>query len=268
MQPLHYVFLSFVQAATEFLPISSSGHLLFFKGLFHSSGIPILFDIVVHVGSLIAIVVFYSKRIGKTLGSAWLELIGKREEKYNSIFLFYIALSTVVTFVFYLILKDPIEMKYRSPSILFVTYLVTTGMLLLTYLEGKKDKSEIATKSVFLPIAVGLLQGFAIMPGISRSGLTISPLLLMGIRREEAAYYSFFLAIPAILGALVFKLFEMESIGFLIDHWETVVLCFGVSTLFSYLFLALLNLILRRGRFWTFSAYTLVMAVVSLIIFL
>jgi len=214
-----------------------------------------------------AIVVFYSKRIGATFKNAWSEFVERREEKNDLNFLFYIALSTVVTFIFYVILKNPIEAGYQSPSILFVTYLVTTVLLFSTYFAGKKDKSEIAKKSILLPVVVGLLQGFAILPGISRSGSTISPLLLMGVRREEAAYYSFFLAIPAILGALIFKLLDTENLGFLVDQWGMVVLCFGVSMVFSYLFLAILRFILRRGKFWLFSAYTLVLAVVSLIIF-
>ena len=102
MSSLHYLILSFIQAATEFLPISSSGHLLFLKGLFEQSDIPIIFDVVVHVGSLIAIIVFYRKRFVEALRNGFLEWKEKREKRPHIRLVFYIFLSTVVTFVFYL----------------------------------------------------------------------------------------------------------------------------------------------------------------------
>ena len=163
----------------------------------------------------------------------------------------YIAVSTCVTLLFYAMFKDPIETHYQSPSILFTTYAVTTVILCSTFFMRKAEGT----------------QGFAIMPGISRSGATISPLLLMGIKKEEAAYYSFVLAIPAILGAFVFKLSDLESITFLMKHVDIIVISFIVSVFFSYLFLAMLTFILKKGKFWLFAFYTLTMAVLSLIVF-
>ena len=105
------------------------------------------------------------------------------------------------------------------------------------------------------------------MPGISRSGSTIAPLLMMGTEKKEAGFYSFFLAVPAILGALFFKLFEVEGTEFLSANILVVIVAFVISAVFSYQFLALLNFVLERGRFWMFSLYTLVMAIVSFILF-
>ena len=263
----YYILLSFIQAATEFLPVSSSGHLLFFKGFFHIQEIPIIFDIVVHVGSLTAILVFYGKRLMETLKKAWLEQAEKREQKIHSKLILYIVVSTCVTLLFYTLLKEPIETHYQSPSILFTTYLVTTVILFSTFFMRKVIGTYVWQKSIVLPLIVGLFQGLAIMPGISRSGATISPLLLMGIKKEEAAYYSFVLAIPAILGAFVFKLSDLESVTFLTEHAGIIAISFIVSVLFSYLFLAMLTFILKKGKFWLFAFYTLTMAVVSLIIF-
>lgn len=267
MNPVHYLVLAFVQAATEFLPISSSGHLLFLKGLFQVQDLPILFDIIIHVGSLTAIIVFYHRRLAFTVQNAWFELIEKRQKKPQFKLLVYICISTGVTFAFYLLFKESIESRYNSPSVLFTTYIVTTCILLSTYFTRRIETTSITNKSLILPFVVGLFQGIAIMPGISRSGSTISPLLLMGIKKEEAAYYSFFLAIPAILGALVFKLSEMEGVTFLINNWPIMSVTFVVSALFSYAFLALLTFILKKGKFWFFAIYTLGLAFLSLVLF-
>ena len=267
MNPVHYLVLAFVQAATEFLPVSSSGHLLFLKGLFRLQDLPILFDIIIHVGSLAAIVVFYRRRLIFTFQNAWFELVEKRHKKPQFKLLVYICISTVVTFIFYLLFKESIESRYNSPSVLFATYIVTTCILLSTYFTRRIETTSITNKSLILPFVVGLFQGIAIMPGISRSGSTISPLLLMGIKKEEAAYYSFFLAIPAILGALVFKLSEMEGVTFIINNWPVMSVTFVVAALFSYAFLVLLTFVLKKGKFWLFSFYTLGLAFLSLILF-
>ena len=267
IQLIHYFILSVVQAATEFLPISSSGHLLFLKGVFHSLDIPIIFDIIIHVGSATAIIFYYRKKIGETLLHSFSEVKNRDFSGTHFIFLSYAALSTIITFVFYIIAKKYIEAKYQSPSVLFFTYLVTTVILFSTFFAKKRPQIDISKRSILLPIVVGLFQGFAIMPGISRSGATISPLLLMGIKRKEAAYYSFFMAIPAIIGALILKIGELGSMAYLRDNPLIIVVSFIFSAVFSYLFLSLLTLVLKKGKFWLFSFYTLLVSIICLFIF-
>ena len=267
MHAWHYIFLSFIQAATEFLPISSSGHLLFLKQILHVSEIPIVFDIVVHSGSLVAILLFYREKITSTFLNAWKEIHDGKKDRSSLRMLFYIVLSTAVTFVFYIIFRKPIELKYQSPAVLFPAYLITSSILFSTYFAKKKGEIPIAKRGIALPVIVGLFQGIAIMPGISRSGATIVPLLHMNVKKEEAAYYSFFLAIPAILGALVFKLTEMQNEQFLFMHWKLITLSFVVSAVFSYLFLAFLVYVIQRSKLWMFSVYTLIFAIVSWIVF-
>ena len=118
-----------------------------------------------------------------------------------------------------------------------------------------------------MPVVVGIMQGLALLPGISRSGATITPLLHWKVKREDAAYYSFFLAVPAILGALVFKIIEMRDTLDQMVGWPILLVSFSVSVLFSYLFLSLLRIVLVKGRFWMFSIYTLGMAVTAFLIF-
>ncbi len=264
---MFYLILAFVQAATEFLPVSSSGHLLFLKGVFGIRDIPVVFDIVLHVGSLIAIVFFYRQRLMGTVRGMVTEWSQHKQSKPDTRFVVYLILSTSVTFVFYLFLKDPIELSVQRPAVLFLTYLLTTVILFSTYFANTDSKQTVSNKRWTIALLVGFSQGLAILPGVSRSGATISSLLLTGVRKDDAAYYSFSLAIPAILGALVFKLSEVDNMTFVMANWRILILAFTLSVVFSYLFLVLLKLVLKRKVFWLFSLYTAAMAIASLILF-
>lgn len=267
MNILQIFILALIQAATEFLPVSSSGHLLFYKELLEQAESSILFDIFVHVGSLIAILAFFRRKIRETCAGAWAEITQNKREKYNVRFLLFVAVSTVVTFCFYLVFRAFIETEYTSARLLPVTFLFTSLLLFSTLIKRNIDRESVARKRIVAPIIVGLFQGIAILPGVSRSGATISTLLFMGVEREDAAYYSFFLAIPAILGALMFKLLDLGSVDYIASHWGILLLSFLVSAFFSFLFLALLNTLVKKGRFWLFGFYTLGMAVASFVLF-
>jgi len=259
--------ISLIQAVTEFLPISSSGHLLFYKGIFAINDIHYVFDIIVHVASMLTIIVYYRKKIYYIFKYSYIELHEKQKVKSNSRFLSYIVISTLTTFIFYLFFSEFIETRMQSPSILFITFLLTSIILFITYFFNKREKSSIVNKGLLLPIIVGLLQGCAILPGFSRSGATIAPLLLMGIREEEAAFYSLFLACPAILGALIINIFNMENINFILQNSDVIVISFIIALVVSYIFIKMLLLILRKEKFWIFSFYTLLLAIMSLIFF-
>ncbi|MFO7892000.1 MAG: undecaprenyl-diphosphate phosphatase [bacterium] len=261
------ILLSFIQAITEFLPVSSSGHLLFLKGLFKITELPIIFDIIVHVASLCAILIFYSQQIKKTIKNGVIELMTKSKDQKNLKFIIYIIISTAVTFMVYIFLKEFIESKFKTPSILSFTFLMTSFMLFSTYFTKNVKQTRITDKNYLTPIIVGIFQGLAILPGISRSGATISSLLLLRTQRKQAAYYSFFLAIPAILGALIFKLTDMSNINFIVENLLVLVISFLVGAIFSYIFLKILIIIINKGKFWIFSIYTIILSLVSFIIF-
>ncbi len=267
MNFFYYIILSFIQAITEFLPISSSGHLLFLKGICNITDIPLIFDIIVHVASLCAIIIFYFQRIGDTLKKGVIELSTKKKRKNNVRFIIYIIISTTVTFLIYLFFKDFIESKYTSPSVLGYTFIITSIILFSTIFCKDRNNKNIEDRNLLVAIVAGIFQGLAILPGISRSGATISSLLLLRIKRKEAAYYSFFLAIPAILGALIFKLSELENVHFISGNLLVLIVSFIICAFFSYIFLKILIFIINKGKFWIFSVYTLILSIVSFIIF-
>lgn len=267
MTLLESILLSFIQSATEFLPVSSSGHLLFMKGLFNLEKIPIIFDIIIHVGSLVSILIFYYQRILKLLSQLILEWRTGARQKPQTRFIIYIVISTLATMLIYVLFNDTIEAQYETPSVLAFTFLFTTILIFSTVFISKNKSKSITQKGILLPIFAGFFQGLAILPGVSRSGSTISTLLHFNIKKEDAAFYSFFLAIPAILGALVFKITDLDSLSYLTDHWLLILISFFLTALFSFFFLFLLTWILSKGKLWYFSFYTLAMAITAWILF-
>jgi len=266
MNIIIYLLMSFVQSATEFLPVSSSGHLLFIKGLFHMEEMPVFFDIVIHFGSLIAIIVFYRERLLSLFKDGYIEIKVPGKEKKSLVFIFYILISTFVTGLVYILLGDSLEKEFHNPAILKYTYILTTLILLTTFFKKRKEVDIIKT-GLYLPVLVGLFQGIALFPGISRSGSTIAILLLLGVSSERAAFYSFTLAIPAILGGVLIDAMDSSNMLFFSENIIQISLSFAVSAFFSYLFLRILNNFLRKGYFWYFSFYTLLISIVSFMIF-
>lgn len=258
---------AFVQAATEFLPISSSGHLLFLKGIFGLEEIPILFDVIIHIGSLGAILFFFRYAIRNTVTLAVEDVKSKDYRGANFRMVLYVAISTIVTMIIFALFKDPIENALHHPSALKITYPIMTVILFSTFLTRKHQGSPVAKKNYLFPILLGLGQGLAIMPGISRSGTTISLSILTGVERKEATYYSFLLFIPAVLGALILQIMEIEDWLFFNENFAEIILAFLVSAIGGYLFLKFLTLIIKRNCFWMFGIYTLLMAVASFILF-
>ena len=114
---------------------------------------------------------------------------------------------------------------------------------------------------------LGLGQALAIMPGISRSGTTISLSTLLGVERKEATYYSFLLFIPAVAGALVLQVLEISDWTFFTSNWLGIIFAFFVSAAGGYLFLRFLTYIIKKGKFWMFGLYTLCMTIASWILF-
>ncbi|MBN2321832.1 MAG: undecaprenyl-diphosphate phosphatase [Acidobacteria bacterium] len=268
MDPGQCLILAVVQAATEFLPVSSSGHLLFMKGLFGMEEMPILLDVVLHAGSLAAVLFFFRKNLAGTFKQAGMEIIRREKRRPNARVLVYVIISSAVTVVLFRLFGDAIEKAFHEPKILPLTFGITTAILALTFFFRKTPAPvPVHAKSPVFPVLVGLLQGIAILPGVSRSGSTISASLCQGVRKDESVYYSFLLFIPAMIGAIVFEGLEPGSGSFLSEHAVLLGILFVVSALASFLFLALLSWITRKGSIHFFAVYTGAMAVISWLLF-
>jgi undecaprenyl-diphosphatase len=189
------IILGIVQGLTEFLPISSSGHLVLFQKLFNLRDVEataLFFDTMVHLGTLIAVFAVFRKDI--------IEMIKKPFSKLSLL----VIAGTIPTVIVALLLKGPIEVAFKSGSTLGLEFIITG--LILWYAERKRyGHKKVNDVSYIDAVFIGLLQGLAIFPAISRSGSTIAGALMRGIERETAARYSFLLSIPAILGAVILQ---------------------------------------------------------------
>jgi undecaprenyl-diphosphatase len=238
---LEELFLAFVQAATEYLPVSSSGHLALFSNLISKPNI--FFFTVLHVASLIAILIFTRKEVVGLLSF---------RKSYRKLWL-YLIIATIPAVIFALFFKNIIETSFSSFLFLGIAFIFTGIILLLTKFIRFNGKLNFRSS-----IVVGLFQMLALFPGVSRSGMTISSGLFSGIDKEKAAKFSFLLFIPLAIGAFIF---EFSGFYFNIN----LLISFIVCLLLSLLFLNLLLWIIKKGKFWIFSFYCFIIGIVSLV---
>jgi len=191
MTLVHAIILGIVQGLTEFLPVSSSGHLLLLQKL--GIGEPsIFFNIALHMGTLLAVVVYFRKDI-------W-QIIRKPFTPYNCKLLISTIITVVIALIFRKYFEDVLIGKYLASGFLLTAILLFVAQMRL---GSKRYAGEITYRA---SIFAGLMQGLAVLPGISRSGATITTLLLGGADRKEAGKYSFLLSIPIIIGAFIMEL--------------------------------------------------------------
>ncbi|MDA1000532.1 MAG: undecaprenyl-diphosphate phosphatase, partial [bacterium] len=199
--------LGILQGLTEFLPVSSSGHLVLGQTALGLKESQLLFDILLHMGTLVAVLFIYGSDVWRILRAWALSLIGKAEDEEDRISArsgWFLLLGSVPAALVGVLFESFIEAAFGNPRLVAYT-LVVTGLLLwfsTRRSSGEREEEEMTWKDAIL---IGLLQALAIVPGISRSGATIAMALLLGIEREQAARFSFLLSVPAIAGAFVLK---------------------------------------------------------------
>ncbi|MCM8761703.1 MAG: undecaprenyl-diphosphate phosphatase [Candidatus Omnitrophica bacterium] len=237
-------FLALVQGIAEWLPVSSSGHLAVLHHLFGLAG-NVSFDIFLHLSSLFVIIIFFRKDISELI----MVFLHKDFNSYNFKIILYILVATVITGIAGILLRQYLELI--SKSSLPYTFLFTT---LLLFLSARKGENRIDIKRALF---IGLLQGIALLPGVSRSGATISAAKITGVKDEDAFRFSFLLAVPAILAAVVYDIKDIDKIPF-----PFLLTGFFVSFFTGLGALYLLKKVVMRGRFYLFGFYTLFLSLV------
>jgi undecaprenyl-diphosphatase len=259
------VALGVVQGVTEFLPVSSSGHLVLLQKCFGMDEPPLFFDTALHGGTLIA--VFLALR-----ADVW-ALLKKPLQKTTLL----LIIATLPTVIAALLFKDIVEKAFQSGSMLGPAFLVTALALTLSELLSRRRSTaqsavqntaqpparQFASITVIDALVIGLCQAAALLPAVSRSGLTLSGALSRGIDREAAARFSFLLSIPAILGALVLQLPGAAAI----PAEGRLPLIAGTAAAFITGFLAvtLMLALVRKRRLFLFAAYTAALGVFCII---
>ncbi|MFH5831988.1 undecaprenyl-diphosphate phosphatase [Halalkalibaculum sp. DA3122] len=262
--------LGLIQGLTEFLPISSSGHLVLGRA-FMSSDLQkgITFEVVVHFGTLCSILVYYREELTGIIKSL-LGLAGspgefqqRLRDDPNIRLSGYILLSMIPATIIGFTLKDYIEDVFLNPFMVSFMLLVT-GILLYATKYRKQFTRQINAGNSF---AIGIAQALAILPGISRSGSTISLGLYLGVKREEVANFSFLMVIPVIAGAMMMQVKEMAEVGIRFDAALDLVIGFLAAFISGYFALKYLIVMLKTRGIHPFAWYCWTVGTLGLIYF-
>ncbi|MFC1696822.1 undecaprenyl-diphosphate phosphatase [Nanoarchaeota archaeon] len=260
------IFLAIIQGITEWLPISSSGHLAIVEHFLNITAKDLVFfNVMLHFGTVLVIILVFRKEIINLLKSLFSKSRDKTTIEYKKMFYLLILASipiALIGFFFY----DFFENAF-SNMILVAIALIITGLILYSSkltLKSQKKKSITILDSIF----IGIAQALAVMPGISRSGATISTALIRNIDRQKAATFSFLLAIPAILGATAFQLYKGIQENQILINQTLGITIIGVlvSFMVGYISLTWLLKIIKQGNFHYFSYYCWVIGLLILII--
>ena len=264
MSVIQAIVLAIIQGVTEFLPISSSGHLVLGSWLFNWPDQGLTFDAAVHVGTLGSVLVYFrtewfSLARGCVRGGD--VIFGGNSEGAGSMkatrLLFLLVLATLPLVVVGPALGDAVEGPMRSPEVVGALLLVTAAVLTAAEIVGNRTRglSSTGPRDSFL---IGLAQTLAVLPGVSRAGVTIAAGMFLNMTRESAARFSFLLAVPAIAGSGVLVLAKSFSPGADTDaDWTMILIGVVISFLTGYLAIGGLLRVLRTWSFKPFIAYTL-----------
>lgn len=285
MTILQAIIMGIVQGVAEFLPISSSGHLTIMKHILHINDTSLLFNVMLHFGTLIAMFVAFWKDIKQlikegfgilkdffvNIGRLVHNLLSKEKKEYNKVistayrkFVMLVVVSTIPTGILGILLKNVVEVTSETLIIPGLCLLLTGVLLLIAdrTVPGKKRANDVTYVDAGL---IGLAQGVATLPGLSRSGTTIMACLTCGLDKNFAVKYSFIMSIPAILGAVIL---EINDIGTIVVK-STEVVGYVVGTLIAaivgYICIKTMLVVVRRKKYKGFAYYCFVLGSIAVI---
>ena len=265
MSVIMSLFLGLVQGITEFLPISSSGHLSIFQNLFslnYSEDDHLLFDVFLHLGTLISIIVVYRKEL-KTMIADGLDFLRMRSDsdsdepvvmKPPARALLFVIIGTIPLLIA-LIFMSSIKRLLLNTTFIGFALLVTGGLLIVSDKMIKRGNKTEKTMTIKDAIIIGLAQAVATIPGLSRSGTTISVGLARGLSGSFAVRFSLLLSIPAVLGATVVALYSAIRGGINFSLFPVYIAGFIVATVVGFFAIQLIRRLINKGGFGKFAFY-------------
>ena len=246
--------LGIVQGLTEFLPISSSGHLVLAQHLLGVETPGVILEVILHMGTLAAILIYFYDDIGQLFQSA------VKDQDNARTYIMHLIIATIPAVFAGLLFKDIIEATFTTSIVKWL--LIVTGLVVgTTYFFQNRSRRELVVITAF---CIGFSQIFALLPGISRSGVTISVALMMGVQHEKAAKFAFFMAIPVLFGAGLLQLFTVEAQVNL--SLLPLIIGFISSAVTGYLVINWLLAVISRGKFYLFSLYCFVVSLLAITI--
>ena len=261
MTELQVIILAIVQGLTEFLPISSSGHLVLVPVFFGWTDQGLAFDVAVHFGSLIAVMLFFRKDILALLRGG-VQVLGANVATTEARMALGIALGTIPAALAGLLFVDWISENLRSPAVIVVTLSGYAILMILADRLGRRNR-DISGIRIKDAVLIGVAQALALVPGTSRSGVTITAAMALGFERQDAARFSFLLAVPVILLASVYSLIGLLRTEATVP-WGQLAIGIVVSAIVAYLSIEFFMRFVSRIGLLPFAIYRMILAAVIL----
>lgn len=263
---LGIIILGIIQGIAEFLPISSSAHLIIFRNLFGigksiTPDLELSFDIALHFGTLLAIGIYFFKDFINIIKSG---LTKGTKENDGKIF-WYIVVATIPAAIMGLLFEDIIENAIRNNYIVIALALIIMGVII--YIADKKisQDKEISKMSLKDAILIGCSQVFALIPGFSRSGTTIAAGRAMKLKREDSAKFSFYLSAPVVLGAVILSLLKEGTIALIISNLLMFIVGVVTSFIIGLICINFLLKYLRKNDFKLFMWYRIALGIIVIL---
>lgn len=284
MSLLEAVIMGLIQGITEFLPVSSSGHLALFQIVFGLEETGLMFDCLLHFGTLLAVFAVYYRDIWKMIcegfgiigdflanaGIAVSRLAGHKEKRYRKVirngyrkFVMLVIVSTIPTGIIGVAASDLIEAMSTVLIVPGICLIITSILLFAADRchEGSKTPKYVSYTNAFF---IGICQGIATLPGLSRSGTTITACLFSGFDRKFAVKYSFIMSIPAILGSVVLQLLDIENLAIDATQWLYYLAGTAAAAVVGYVCIKIMLYVVKQKKYTIFSIYCLIVGAVSI----
>ncbi len=263
---LDIILLGIIQGIAEFLPISSSAHLIIFREIFGlgssiGSNIELAFDLALHFGTLLAIIIYFFNELWKILTDG----ITKGNKTKDGKLFWFLILATIPAGIVGVLFEDIVESFFRHQLWLIALALIIMGIII--YLVDKKSKIDKSIQDLkwYQALIIGCAQVFALIPGFSRSGTTITASRALGINREDSAKFSFYLSVPVVAGATLFSLIKDNTLAIISEN----LIIFGVGILISFivglLCISFLLKYIKKNDFKIFMIYRIILGLIVLI---
>lgn len=277
MNLIQAILMGIVQGLSEFLPISSSAHLVFTSNFYkvikgieivQTSNEEVFFDIMVHLGTLVAVLIFFRKDVLNILKAVYQAIKTKDWSNNEAKLGLFIIIGTVITVGMALPINNIAEKLVYSPSIVGILLFMTGFTLLYSEYKSKKIEAKKTEVDLKTSIFIGIAQGLAALPGFSRSGWTIATGLFFGLDRVTAARYSFLLSIPIILGAsMVYPLLEIDVHEALQYNWSAIIVGTIVSAITGYICIKYFMDFISKFSLKVFGYYCIIAGVITAVFF-
>ncbi|QGU00836.1 Undecaprenyl-diphosphatase [Candidatus Syntrophocurvum alkaliphilum] len=266
MTYIEAIIFGIVQGITEFLPISSTAHIIITEHLlgYHFPGLT--FEIYLHLASVLAVIIYFRKDLINVVTGFFAYLINK-SANHRTQFMFgiYILIATIITGTLGIVLKGVIQDAMKTPTFIGVSLMITGTFLIIIERFRQYGERRIENMTYLDSIIVGLGQTLAVLPGISRSGSTLVTGLWVGLSRDTAVRYSFLLAIPVILGSSVLVIGDLSNEMWSVIGLGPLIVSFVVTFIFSWIGIVWLIDFLKRSKLIYFAIYCFTVAILLIL---